>query len=231
MSDHDSQAPILPPSSIEALMTRARGLSGMRLADVAQAHGFNLPDNNVQAKGWSGIVLETVLGAQGRSDPEPDFPALGVELKTLPIDAQGRVLESTFVSTIPLMTLVHERWETSTVYKKLKHVLWMPLIWTRGAPVQSRTIGAPLLWQPSLSEMQQLQSDWEELSNMICLGEIDNINARFGRWLHIRPKGASKRCLVDVINRDGECVKTLPRGFYLRPAFTQYILKQYFYCE
>jgi DNA mismatch repair protein MutH len=39
-------------------------------------------------KGWIGILLELWLGASAGSKPEQDFAALGVELKTIPIDSQ-----------------------------------------------------------------------------------------------------------------------------------------------
>ena len=56
----------------------------------------------LRAKGLAGTLIERALGASAGSTAEPDFPALGIELKTIPIDAAGRICESTFVCTIAL---------------------------------------------------------------------------------------------------------------------------------
>ena len=49
------------------------------------------------------MLLETALGATAGSKAEQDFSHLGIELKTLPINAEGFPLETTFVSLAPLV--------------------------------------------------------------------------------------------------------------------------------
>lgn len=66
------------------------------------------------------------MPAQG-SKPEQDFAALGVELKTIPVDSLGRPLETTFVCVAPLTGNSGVTWETSHVRHKLKRVLWIPV--------------------------------------------------------------------------------------------------------
>lgn len=48
------------------------------------------------------MLLELYLGAMAGSKPEQDFPELGIELKTIPVDAAGKPLETTFVCVAPL---------------------------------------------------------------------------------------------------------------------------------
>lgn len=217
------------PSSAQALLTRAQSLAGQNLADLAHTMDIPLPETNTKAKGWAGMILERALGATAGNQTGPDFPELGIELKTLPIDVTGKPFESTFVSSIPLMDIGNETWETSTVYQKLRQVLWVPLLWEKKAPVQTREVCTPILWSPNAVEYAQLKADWVELTNMICLGEIERIGGRLGHWLHIRPKGATSRDLVPAIDSDGNGFMTLPRGFYLRAQFTQYLLNTYFH--
>jgi DNA mismatch repair protein MutH len=62
-----------------------------------------------------------VAGCQ-RKQTEQDFAALGVELKTIPIDSQGKPLETTFVCVAPLTGNTGVTWETSHVRHKLKRV-------------------------------------------------------------------------------------------------------------
>ena len=59
---------------------------------------------------------------------------------------------------------------------------------------------------------------------MLALGYGQNLSAKFGTYLHIRPKAANSKVLIDYITQDGISTKIVPKGFYLRPSFTQQIL-------
>src|SRR5699024_3829139 len=122
-------------------------------------------------KGWIGQLLELALGASAGSKPEQDFPELGVELKTIPIDRQGKPLETTFISVAPLMGISGLRWEDSNVCNKLSCVLWIPILGERSIAPGERMIGQPLLWRPSAQEAALLRQDWEEIMELISLGQ------------------------------------------------------------
>ncbi len=218
-----------PPESIDELMQRAESLAGLELQHIAQQYAAQLPDNLLLEKGWIGQFIETVLGASSGSLPQPDFPHLGVELKTIPINEQGKPLESTYVSVVHLMNTQDETWDNSLVRRKLQRVLWFPIVSTKGLPIPNRVVASPLLWQPSEAEERILRSDWEETMEKVTMGELGQLNSRFGQALQVRPKAANSKVLTDAIGKDGEIIKTLPRGFYLRPSFTEQILKSLSY--
>lgn len=215
------------PQSETELLARAQALAGCRLADLAQQYAATLPKDLNHAKGYIGQFLEYILGAHAASKAEPDFPDLGIELKTLPIDGQGKPLESTFVTTIPLLTVGRETWREAVVYKKLRHVLWIPIQIVNNN-IAERRIGQPLLWQPSEEDEQILAEDWQELTDMISMGQLEQISAHQGRYLQVRPKGANSKALVWGLSASGHKILTLPRGFYCRARFTQKILQEYF---
>ncbi|NVJ48953.1 MAG: DNA mismatch repair endonuclease MutH [Gammaproteobacteria bacterium] len=220
---------IQPPTSTAQLMQRAEALAGHSLGELAEQFRAQLPDNLLLEKGWIGQFLEHLLGASAGSLPQPDFPELGVELKSIPVDARGKPLESTFVSVVNLQQPHLESWHTSVVRLKLSCVLWLPILTERHQPLTARRIGMPLLWRPNQAQWQILQSDWEEAMEKVCLGQFDKLNARFGEALQVRPKAANSRVLTTVTGRDGEPTQTLPRGFYLRSGFTQTILQSLAY--
>ena len=56
-----------------------------------------IPANLQRHKGWPGMLIEKWLGASAGSKPQQDFPELGIELKTIPIDANFSPLETTYV--------------------------------------------------------------------------------------------------------------------------------------
>lgn len=190
--------------------------------------GVQIPRDLSRHKGWPGMLIELWLGATAGSKPQQDFPDLGVELKTIPIDAAWQPLETTYVCYAPLMGQPGVTWETSSVRNKLQQVLWLPLEGDRRIPLRERRIASGFLWTPSNDEDQVLREDWEELTERILLGQVESITARHGNALHLRPKAANGSVLTDALNQEGERIKTRPRGFYLRKTFTQALLYRAF---
>ncbi|WP_260861483.1 DNA mismatch repair endonuclease MutH [Citrobacter sp. Marseille-Q6884] len=217
-----------PPESETQLLTQARLLSGYTLGELAGMAGLVTPKDLKRDKGWIGVLLEIWLGASAGSKPEQDFAALGVELKTIPVDSLGRPLETTFVCVAPLTGNTGVTWETSHVRHKLKRVLWIPVEGERTIPLAERRVGSPLLWSPNEEEDRQLRLDWEELMDMIVLGHVERITARHGEVLQLRPKAANSRALTEAIGASGEPILTLPRGFYLKKNFTRALLERHF---
>jgi len=212
------------PATIDELMTRARGLAGLTVAALADRLGVDVPADLRRHKGWFGELVEQALGATGGSRPVVDFPALGVELKTLPVDAAGRPRESTWVCTAPLDGFVGETWETSGVRAKLQRVLWLPVLADQAVPLGERQIGTPLLWTMDPESEATLREDWEELSELMKLGQLEEVDARKGTWLQLRPKAASSKVTRWALGEAGEWVQANPKGFYLRTAFTRRLL-------
>jgi len=219
---------ITPPKSEQELMQRARALAGMTLAELADQLSCPVPDNLRREKGWQGQLLELALGASALTKPEPDFQDLGIELKSLPINEKGKPRESTFISTVPLMEVGHLTWKTSFVYRKLAKVLWCPIIIKPNTPIAERILATPFLWSPTEEQERILAQDWQELTDKISMGALEEITAHHGQYLQIRPKAANGRSLCKGIGPDGSPLLTLPRGFYLRASFTHVLLKSAF---
>ncbi len=219
-----------PPASEALLLAQAR-LSGYTLGELAAMAGITTPKDLKRDKGWIGVLLEIWLGASAGSKPEQDFAALGVELKTIPVDSLGRPLETTFVCVAPLTGNSGVTWETSHVRHKLKRVLWVPVEGNRSIPLAERRVGSPLLWSPSEEEDRQLRLDWEELMDMIVLGQVERITARHGEVLQLRPKAVNARALTEAIGARGEPILTLPRGFYLKKILRRRCWLAIFYCR
>ena len=215
------------PQTLEQLLSQAQSIAGLTFGELADELHIPVPPDLKRDKGWVGMLLERALGATAGSKAEQDFSHLGVELKTLPINAEGYPLETTFVSLAPLVQNSGVKWENSHVRHKLSCVLWMPIEGSRHIPLRERRIGAPILWKPTAEQERQLKQDWEELMDLIVLGKLDQITARIGEVMQLRPKGANSRSITKGIGRNGEVIETLPLGFYLRKAFTAGILNDF----
>ena len=215
------------PQTLEQLLSQAQSIAGLTFGELADELHIPVPPDLKRDKGWVGMLLESALGATAGSKAEQDFSHLGVELKTLPINAEGYPLETTFVSLAPLVQNSGVKWENSHVRHKLSCVLWIPIEGSRHIPLRERHIGAPILWKPTAEQERQLKQDWEELMDLIVLGKLDQITARIGEVMQLRPKGANSRSITKGIGRNGEVIETLPLGFYLRKAFTAGILNDF----
>lgn len=212
------------PTSEDELLNNAFALAGRTLGEVARRQDLVVPTDLKHAKGWVGELIEKALGATAQSKPVPDFENLGIELKTVPLNARLQPQESTFVSTAPLANTIGLQWATSAVKAKLDRVLWLPVEAAKDLPLARRRIGRAVLWSPSQQDAEILRADWEEHIEQIALGHLDELDARLGTYLQIRPKALNRNARINATNNDGAPMTTLPRGFYLRASFTRKIL-------
>ncbi len=217
-----------PPATEAELLLRAHALGGRTLGELAAQLGHTLPPDARHAKGLVGQLIERALGGAGTSADQPDFPALGIELKTIPVRRDGRPRESTFVCTIDLRSIGDGDWESSRARRKLARVLWVPVESDPALPLTARRIGTAVLWSPAGADESALRGDWEQLAGMIAHGDIELIDARIGHALQVRPKAAHGGSRGRAVDAAGAPVRTLPRGFYLRATFTAHILRQAF---
>ena len=190
-----------PPQSEAELIRRLDALRGSSLTRVSEH------------KGAAGQAVEKALGATAGPRAEPDFPALGIELKTIPVDASGCPLESCFVASRDLAR-ADLRWEDSPVRKKLARVAWVTMCGDR--------VERAFLWSPSAEQEQALRDDYEDIVDL--LGEGMRVDARVGKILQLRPKGRNAAHLRWALDHEGARTRMPPRAFYLRRTFTAGLL-------
>lgn len=226
-------SPILPekrtvrvaaPRDEADLVGRALALEGRGLPEIAAALGVPF-ESGPRAKGRAGQLLERALGATGGSAAVPDFPALGVELKTVPIGRRGAPRESTYVCTLPLAGADRAEWATSWVRRKMECVLWIPLVTGEARGAGGPRIGRAVLWRPTPEQEAVLAADFDEIVGLVGAGNVEALDAKVGRWLQARPKAAHGRVRTAAFGPDDERIEALPRGFYLRARFTAAILR------
>ncbi|HTQ08218.1 MAG TPA: DNA mismatch repair endonuclease MutH [Polyangiaceae bacterium] len=227
MASVSPSAPPAPANERE-LVERAARLAGVSLGELAARLGRPVPGDLRRAKGFVGQLVELGLGATAGSRAGPDFAHLGIELKTLPVDARGRPVESTFVCTISLPDVGDVEWERSPVRAKLARVLFVPVEGERERPVAERRLGAPLVWSPNEEDERDLKFDWDELAGRIGRGDVESITGHLGRYLQVRPKAADSHARRRAFDRDGVAFAALPRGFYLRALFTARIVRTHY---
>ncbi|MCB9739255.1 MAG: DNA mismatch repair protein MutH [Deltaproteobacteria bacterium] len=207
-------------------MALAGALAGQPVGAIAEALAIPAPASARSGKGWTGSLLEIALGAAAGNDAAPDFPELGVELKTVPLRGDGRPAESTWVTRVPLdPQQARMPWQQSVVCAKLSAVLFVPIEAQRDRWLDRR-VGRPRLWRPTEAEAALLRSDYEEIMARVLGGRVDEIDARVGGVLQVRPKGRDSTARSAAVGADGHMTWTGSRGFYLRPTFVRRVLNR-----
>jgi DNA mismatch repair protein MutH len=216
---------VTPPRDEHELRVRAFGLVGHSVASLASHLGMHLPPTGATSKGKVGELVERALGATGGSRAAHDFPDLGIELKTLPVDARGVARESTYVCRASFEAAETLTWERSWVRAKLSHVLWVPVVTPdKASPWSARQIAEPFFWEPSASDAALLADDFAELLGTVAVAGVDAVSARRGKVLQLRPKAPTGSARARTVSEDGDESSSVPRGFYLRAAFTTGLL-------
>ena len=222
----------LPSASIaseDELLSRARGIGGRTLAEIAASLAEPLPVDPRRAKGFVGELVERALGVPSRTGVAgPDVPSLGLEIKTIPVRRDGRPRESTFVCTLALGLLPSERWDTSRARAKLARVLWVPIEHDRRLAFGDRRVGSSFVWSPSPDEEEALREDWERVQHVVALGRIASLDARVGSILQVCPKARDGVARVRAAGDHDAPVSVMPRGFYLRASFTRSLVERSF---
>lgn len=212
--------------TLDALLAHARALVGVELGELADALGLPVPVGRVRTKGWSGQVIEHELGVAVGGTRGPDFAALGIELKTVPVRDNLEPLESTAVCQIDPVGIAGESWESSYVRAKLARVLFVALAVPAGArSVGERQVAAVRLWTPDAAEEAALRADFELFArDYYRRGRAAEITGHLGAVLQVRPKGRDAADLRDAYDAAGRPTRVGKHGFYLRPAFVARIL-------
>ena len=215
------------PRDVAELESRLSRIAGRTLGELAEAARIDVPNDFRRAKGWVGMLVEWHLGTTAASRAEPDFPHLGIELKTLPIRADGEPRESTFVATFEPDDPASYRWETSVVRRKLARVTWVPVQADETISIAERRIGTGLVLPLAPDDEKVLRADYEAIVELVAEGFGERISARHGTWLQMRPKGADAASLRWTRDEEGNPVRTRPRGFYLRTQYTSMLLSRH----
>ncbi|MFA5960287.1 MAG: DNA mismatch repair endonuclease MutH [Tatlockia sp.] len=213
--------PLKPLRNEEELLQRCHSIAGLSFAQLASSLQITIPTEPQKRKGFIGLAIELALGTTAGNQPVPDFCNLGIELKTIPLNEKGKPVESTFVTSIPLLTIHQQQWSTSQCFAKLRRVLWLPIEGSQSIPFEYRRIGCGFLWSPNAVEEGILANDWQELVSMLSTGQLEQVDAKIGQFLQVRPKAANAKSLCYGFDSEGSKIRTLPRGFYLRTRFTE----------
>jgi len=168
-------------------------------------------------KGDTGRLIEMLLGGQNSNSRAPDLEDLWLEIKTLPLQRNLKIIENTFLSSIPL-PFCDGSLENSRLWYKISKILFVTILRAGKSPSYHDRIGKSFIldWNHDSIALNALKKDWNLLSSILLLEEYHLLDSTLGEILHVRPKArdAAHKVLVGRL-------KINPLGFYLRKTFLQ----------
>jgi len=180
-------------------------------------------------KGFSGNLVNLLLGADAGSDPEPDISSLGIEIKTIPIGDGPTVQWPTKVTSLNYSDLAVTSWPESALFHKLRAVLFVPIVkYDRNSP-ERWYIRRPFMWLPSKPILVQFEKDYNSIRNLVRehkFGDIHSGKPPGGQGVFLMAKpNAAKGNVRRVYEVNGEKFSLQPKAWMLRESFTQPIVE------
>jgi DNA mismatch repair endonuclease MutH len=172
-------------------------------------------------KSAAATIVRTLAGerSKGRSG---DFLRFGIEIKTVPVDASGKLVEAMSFPAFVHEELIFEDWESSDLLGRLNRLLIVPVHRKRGASLESTRLGQPFFWNPPEGELKQIGREWEKFRGMISQGHARELPpASKTTFIHVRPKARNAQD-TDPAPGGFDVIK---KSFWLNQSYLERILE------
>lgn len=225
------------PGSIEAYAKKLIGknfLDVIQEADLEAEIQLEIIDKygNPKRKGGLGNLLEEIyFGYKANSNPEPDFPKAGVELKVSAYEVskkgQFRAGERLVITMISYEEPIELDFKDSKVLKKIAIILLVYYL-------RNRTLGSNILYpidfvslfSPPAEDMEIIKNDYEKIAKQIAEGNAHLLSEGDTLYLGASTKGATalKSTVSQYYNPS---VPARKRAFSLKNSYMTYVLNEY----
>lgn len=183
------------PANRKSIVEYAQKLVGRTLRDSCDVDSFSSKKGN---KGKLGQAIEyCYFEYEPNSAQEPDFPEVGLELKTNPVkrkkDKTLSAKERLVLTIIDYCALVDETWESSTVRSKMDDMLLITFLHEPEKDefdYEFEFVGTPMI---PLEDMAVIRDDWETIVAKVKAGLAHEISGGDTNYLEACTKGASAK--------------------------------------
>jgi DNA mismatch repair endonuclease MutH len=175
-----------------------------------------------QGKAVVAQIVRSLVGERG-TGRSGDFLRFGVETKTVPVDASGRVVEAMSFPAFVHEEIVFESWGSSDLLGRLNRLLIVPIHRGRRAALADTRLGTPFFWSPPEADVAGIRQEWERFRTLIAAGQARNLpKASETRFIHVRPKGR------DAADRDQAPggFDVIKKSFWLNQPYLERILTE-----
>jgi DNA mismatch repair protein MutH len=157
---------------------------GVPFKELAPVLGIELPPDAARRKAAGGNIVETLLEIAKNSIPRPDLEALGTEVKTIPLNTLSRPREMTKISAFDLQTTSHEEeFRYSSLYKKIRSILFVPIMKVDNEAPDYWYLRPPFLWLPTEEQLDRVEADYVEIQAAAVMGDWSRLTGMPGKFL------------------------------------------------
>jgi len=178
------------------------------------------------------LIQEYWYGIKRNSISEPDFTKEGIELKMVPVVRykiknkvnEYRIKERTKITSINYKTIIHEKWLTSSVKKKINKILFVFMI-DDNSDKDDLMIVDFLLYEfdnRSILDKSVIKSDWERFNSYVLESQVDLISEINFEYLSPSTSGNSK-----LVSLPFTSIKIKERSFSFKPSYTRTLLNEH----
>ena len=206
------------PANRKSIVEYAQKLVGRTLRDSCDVDSFSSKKGN---KGKLGQAIEyCYFEYEPNSAQEPDFPEVGLELKTNPVkrkkDKTLSAKERLVLTMIDYCALVHETWESSTVLSKMGDMLLITFLHEPEKDefdYEFEFVGTPSI---PPEDMAVIRDDWETIVAKVKAGLAHEISGGDTNYLEACTKGASAKTVRKQPYSD---IMAKQRAFALKSSY------------
>ncbi len=214
-------------TSPQSILEFARSLSGKTLAEAID---MSQVTENTRNKGDLGKMVEKYYYRVKTDDTThlPDFPEASVELKTTGVlqrkDGGYRAKERLVLTMIDYMSVVDEKWRTSSFMEKCRLMLILFYLYDKELSVfDRRFVLHPILFEFPEEDVEIIKRDWETIRQKIEDGKAHELSEGDTYYLGACRKGSggSKEKLRQQPNSD---IPAKSRAFSLKQSYMNRII-------
>jgi len=213
--------PVVDPAAQfeHAILVQLAPYVGQSFGVLARASGRE----GMGGKSASAAIVRSLVGERS-SGRHGDFERFGIEVKTVPVNRLGTVVESMSFPAFVHEELVFETWETSDLLGRLNRLLIVPIHREKKAGLAEMRLGRPFFWNPAANDLDAIGREWERYRALIAdrrAAELPPASAT--TYTHVRPHS---RTASDTDPAPGGMDVT-KKSFWLNQSYVERILAEH----
>ena len=152
---------------------------------------FNLKDKSRYAN-----LVHSIVGLNKKQDNLYEFNASGIQLKTIRVEANGRITESISFKAIDYNEIIEEEWEDSYFYSAITSK-FIFVIFKRDSSESEYYLDRVEFWQIPEKDYEQFQKIWSDTKEKVKKGDYHHFSKiKDNPVSHVRPHGRNSHDLV-----------------------------------
>lgn len=164
---------------------------GVPFKELAEVLEISLPKDPRKRKAVAGDIAEKLLEIAKNSIPKADLQALGTEVKTVSLNTKSTPREWTKITHFNIETVSSQPdFRRSEVFKKLRCVLFVPIMKADNNRPDFWHLRPPFLWLPTEDQLEVLETDYVKIQGYAAERKWQGLSGRSGKFLSLKTSDA-----------------------------------------